>query len=506
MMTYPLTLAALLRRAERWFPSVELACGAERTCYAELAARARRLARALLASGLEPGDRVATLLWNDLTHWEAYFGVPLAGGIVHPINLRLHTRQWARILRQSGDRFAIIESSLLPRWEELDPDLRPPVVIVAPEAYEAWLDAAPELPLPELEENDGAAMGYTSGTTGEPKGVVYSHRALVLHALTLGLPDALNLRQRDCILPLVPMFHANAWGAPHAAAIVGCKQVLAGSSFDAETVLATLEREQVTRSAGVPMIWQGVLDLMERFPGKWKLHPELRVNLGGAAAPAELFRRFDRQRIEVNMGWGMTEMTPVGTMNPLLAPDGEPDFDQRRTRQGRPLPLVEGRTAPGGEFEVRGAWVADRYFGGVSPESFTADGWLRTGDIVAFDHDGLMQIVDRSKDLIRSGGEWISSVALENALACHPSVREAAVVAVPHPRWQERPLAVVALRAGAEPDPAAWRKYLETDFPAWQVPDRFELVDALPRTSTGKIDKRALRARFASRHAADTGR
>ncbi|TAN24475.1 MAG: fatty acid--CoA ligase [Acidobacteria bacterium] len=479
MMAYPLTVAAILRRARDWFGGTEIVWCDGRSTYAELDRRARALAGKLLALGLQPGERVATLLWNDATHLEAYFGVPLAGGIVHALNLRQHPSQWERILRQAGDRFAIVSDDLLDRWNEVTPEARPQRILAWPDAYDG--------PLPDLAETDGAAMGYTSGTTGEPKGVIYSHRALALHALATALPDALDLHATDCVLPLVPMFHANAWGLPYTAALIGCKQVLAGSHFDAASVLDLLAREQVTRSAGVATIWQSVLDALEREPGRWKLHPRLRVNLGGAPAPTALFERFDRAGIAVNMGWGMTEMTPVGTMNPLLS---GPD----RTRQGRPLPFVEARTAVDGELEVRGPWVASSYHAGIAPESWTADGWFCTGDIVRFDADGLMEIIDRTKDLIRSGGEWISSVALENALACHPDIREAAVIAVPHPKWQERPLALVVLRAGAAADPAAWRQHLEASFPAWQCPDEFRVVGALPRTATGKIDKRALRA------------
>ncbi|MGN6592542.1 MAG: AMP-binding protein [Terriglobales bacterium] len=486
MMPYPLTLAAVLRRARQWFPSTAIVARDRRTTYAGLERRARGLAGALLAAGLQPGDRVATLLWNDMAHLEAYFGVPLAGGVVHPFNLRQNARQWEEILRQTGDRFALVDESLMPRWQEVAAHLRPQRLIEWPDDYQG--------PLPERGEEDGAAMGFTSGTTGAPKGVLYSHRALVLHALATSLPDALCLRACDCVLPLVPMFHANAWGIPYSAALVGCRQVLAGDAFHAENVLDLLASEQVTRSAGVPVIWQGILDALEREPGRWRLHPELRVNLGGAPAPAALFERFDRHGIAVNMGWGMTEMTPVGAMNPLLAPDGAPDFSQRRTRQGRPLPLVEARTAPDGELEVRGPWVAEAYWAGQSPESWTGDGWFRTGDVVEFDAQGLMAIVDRNKDLIRSGGEWISSVALENALACHPGIREAAVIAQPHPKWQERPLALVVLRDGAAADAADWRRHLEASFPKWQCPDEFRVLEALPRTATGKIDKQALRA------------
>lgn len=530
-MSFPLTLTAILARAERWFPAVELVERGRRSNYAELGRRARQLAAALLAAGLKPGDRVATLLWNQLPHLEAYFGVPLAGGIVHPLNLRLHPTQLARIVNHAGDRFVIVDASLAPLWSQIAPAVAVETVVHCPDDYEVLLASAPQAVFPTLAEKDPAAMGYTSGTTGEPKGVTYSHRAIALHALAIALPDALDYRQRDCVLPLVAMFHASAWGAPYAAAMIGCKQVLAGSLFDPESVLDLLAAEQVTRSAGVPVIWQSVLDALDRHPGRWRLHPELRVNLGGAPAPAALFRRFDQHGIAVNMGWGMTEMTPVGTMNPLLAPDGLPNFDQRRTFQGRPLPFVEARTAPRsaglglegpqagastsgkhgaaaqgpapimGELEVRGPWVAGAYVGGASPESFTPDGWFRTGDVVQFNPQGLMQIVDRDKDLIRSGGEWISSVALENALACHPDVREAAVIAVPHPKWQERPRAYLVLREGAAADPAAWRRHLEAEFPAWQCPDDFVVTASLPRTSTGKLDKRQLRATYAPQKA-----
>ncbi len=482
MMEFPLTVAVVLRRARERFGTTEIAARGERMNYAALDRRARALAGRLLGLGLQPGERVATLLWNDPTHLEAYFGVPLAGGVVHALNLRQHPAQWERIVRQAGDRFVIVAEELRERWEQIPAAVRPERVREWPDTYEG--------PLPELSEHEGAAMGYTSGTTGEPKGVIYSHRALVLHALATALPDALDLHAGDCVLPLVPMFHANAWGLPYTAALMGCKQVLTGSQFNAESVLELLSEEQVTRSAGVATIWQGVLDALEREPGRWKLHPGLRVNLGGAPAPRALFERFDRQGIAVNMGWGMTEMTPVGTMNPLLS-------GPSRTRQGRPLPLVEARTAADGELEVRGPWVAASYHAGVAPENWTADGWLRTGDIVRFDGDGMMEIVDRTKDLIRSGGEWISSVALENALACHPGIREAAVIAVSHPKWRERPLALVVLETGAAADVAGWRRHLEASFPAWQCPDEVRVVAALPRTATGKIDKRALREEYA---------
>jgi fatty-acyl-CoA synthase len=499
MMAYPLTLDRLLERARRWFPTTGIVArqpdgSVRRSDYAAWHQRATALAGGLLQAGLRPGDRVATLLWNQSEHVDAYFGVPLAGGVVHPLNVRLHPAQLAAIVRHAGDRFALVDASLLDLWREIGVPVER--VIVCPDAYEALLATSSPTPLPTLEENAAAAMAYTSGTTGEPKGVVYTHRALVLHALATALPDAMNLRAADCVLPLVPMFHANAWGIPYTAAMIGCKLVLPGAAFDAESALQLLAQEQVTFSAGVPVIWDRILDALEQHPGRWRLHPELRVNLGGAPAPEALFHRFDRQGIRVHMGWGMTEMSPVGAINPNFGP-GAQGGHGARLRQGRLLPLIEGRAGDSGELEVRGPWVADQYWGGAAPEAWTADGWLRTGDIVAFDAQGLMTIVDRAHDLIRSGGEWISSVALENALLGLPEIQEAAVIAVPDPKWQERPLALIVLRPGAAADPAAWRRSLEQSFAPWQCPDRFLPVAVLPRTPTGKIDKRALRAQFA---------
>lgn len=463
------------------------------------------LAAALQAAGLRPGDAVATLLWNQATHWEAYFGVPLAGGIVHPLNLRLHPRQLARIVQDASDRMAIVDESLLETWQAIGRDDL--AVITAPGEYERRLAAAGPVGTETLDgsEDAGAAMGYTSGTTGMPKGVIYSHRALVLHALTIALPDAMGLRESDCVLPLVPMFHANAWGIPHTATLVGCKQVLMSGPFDAVRVLDAMEREQVSFSAGVATVWQGLLEELERHPGRWRLRAGLRVNLGGAPAPESLFRRFDRHGIAVNMGWGMTEMSPVGAMNPLrgapaaVAGPTPAEAEAARTRAGRILPLVEARATPAGGLEVRGAWVAEGYHGGHDPQAWTEDGWFRTGDVVRFDQRGLMEIVDREKDMIRSGGEWISSVALENALAGCDGIREAAVIAEFDSKWQERPLALVALTAGASADPEGWRRHLEQSFARWECPDRYLVVEELPRTATGKLDKRALRERYGKR-------
>ncbi|MGH9520375.1 MAG: AMP-binding protein, partial [Terriglobales bacterium] len=343
MMQFPLTLDAVLRRAATLFPNVALVEGETRTTYASFCERAARLARGLRAVGLQPGEPVATLLWNRMPHLEAYFAVPLAGGVVHPLNLRLHPAQLAQIVRHAGDRFILLEGGRSDLWREIAPHAGAVRVLHCPDDWNTLADTGGQAALPSLGEEDGAAMGYTSGTTGEPKGVVYSHRALILHALATALPDAMNLRASDCAMPLVPMFHANAWGIPYTAALMGCKQVLCGAQFGAEAALDLLAAEQVTFSAGVGAIWQAVLDAYEREPGRWKLHSGLRVNLGGAPAPPSLFRQFDRAGIAVNMGWGMTEMTPVGTMNPHCAPAPSESEHARRARQGRPLPLVEAR-------------------------------------------------------------------------------------------------------------------------------------------------------------------
>jgi fatty-acyl-CoA synthase len=528
LMNYPLTLAHLLERAKLLFPTVEIVSrkpdkSLHRTTYAEFHRRAQALGEALVKAGMKPGDRVATLSWNHYAHLECYFGITCAGGILHTLNLRLHPDDIAYIANHAGDRFLIVDDVLLPLYEKFKDRAKIEKVIVVPfsgapvpkgmTSYEDFIATATgKWRPPAIAETDGCAMCYTSGTTGKPKGVVYSHRGMVLHALTTSLPDMFGLSQDDSVLPVVPMFHANAWGIPYSAVLNGAKIVFPGPHLDAESLLDLCEREQITFSGGVPTIWLAILQNLESGQRKWKLHPKFRSVVGGSAAPPSLIERFDKFGMSVLHAWGMTELSPLGSMShvkPHLKAKGEKVSYEYRAKQGVQAPFVDmrvmtvdGTEAPWdgktmGELEVRGPWVAKSYFN--SPESgdkWTADGWFRTGDVCTIDPEGYMQITDRSKDVIKSGGEWISSVDLENAIMGHPAVAEAAVIAVAHPKWDERPLACVVKKPGATVSAADIRKFLEDKFAKWQLPDEVVFVDAIPRTSTGKFQKLILREQF----------
>ncbi|MGH2914536.1 MAG: AMP-binding protein, partial [Solirubrobacteraceae bacterium] len=378
--------------------------------------------------------------------------------------------------------------------------------------YESLVAAARPVVWPAIGERRAAAICHTSGTTGSPKGVVYSHRALVLHSMVAAMPDVHGIGARDVILPAVPMFHANAWGLPYTAALAGAGLVLPGPRLDPHSILDLLESERVTFAAGVPTVWMSVLDALDAEPDRWDLGALRRVSLGGSAVPVSLLEGFDRHRITLVQGWGMTETSPVGSMcllpRELEAAPAAEQYDYR-SRQGAPIPFVEvrardenGQLVPWddlamGELEVRGPWVAAGYHGGVDADRFTDDGWLRTGDIVRIDRRGCIQIRDRAKDLVKSGGEWISSVELENQLMNHHAVAEAAVIAIPDARWGERPLAAVVLRDGMQASPDQLREHLGSRFAKWQLPERIEFVAAIPRTATGKFEKTELRRQYA---------
>ncbi len=521
MDDFPLTLTHLVQRTERLFPRVTISSRSpdgtiRRTDYGGVIRRARRLAAALREGGVEPGERVGTLMWNHSRHLEAYLGVPASGAVLHTLNLRLSPEQLAYVIHHGGDRWILVDDILLPLLARIRDRINPKRVVVLPSAgglvptgyddYEYLLSLHEPLdPLPALAERQAAGLCYTSGTTGRLKGVLYSHRSIVLHSLVGA--STLDLRQSDAALVVVPMFHVNAWGLPFILTMLGSRIVLPGRQLDPESLLDLMEQERVTYAAGVPSIWAGILDTLERNPRRWTLAPGLRMLVGGSAVPESMIRRFAALGIDVIHGYGMTESSPLAAVNRPKEGmrDWEPDrLFPLRARQGLAGAFVEMRVRAEdkdqpwdgksvGELELRGPWIARAYFEDTDPEKWTSDGWMRTGDIATIDAEGYVQIIDRSKDLVKSGGEWISSVALENALVAHPAVREAAIVAKPDLKWSERPLAFVVLRNGSVATADELRGFLEPQFPRWWLPDEVRFVPELPKTSTGKVSKLTLR-------------
>ncbi|MFN8150659.1 MAG: long-chain fatty acid--CoA ligase [Solirubrobacterales bacterium] len=523
---FQLTIPAIARRLDSCYGDSEVITlredGPDHVDFATVSERVSRLARALDTFGIEPGDRVGTFAWNNQRHFELYFAVPSVGAVLHTVNVRLFPEQIAYVIHHAGDRVVFIDDSLVPailplldqlpnveRWvvmgEGRIPDGLPNAV-----AYEELLeDAGPgSYDFPEIDERQAASLCYTSGTTGNPKGVLYSHRSIALHSTTSCMTDSIGLSAADRLLAIVPMFHVNAWGLPYSAALTGTDLIMPGPFLQGPPLARLIEIERATLIAGVPTVLSALLDHVEREGGDLS---SLRGGIcGGAAVPRSLMEGFERHGVEILQAWGMTETAPLLSIaRPPAGREGEESWSDRVTA-GRVSPWVEARIvgddglAPHdgeavGEVQVRGPWVASAYYRpdeGADEEKFDGE-WLRTGDIGAVDPRGFVRLTDRAKDLIKSGGEWISSVELETSIAEHPSVREAAVIAIPDDRWSERPLACVVLKEGREASPAEIREHLGDSFARWQLPDSFAFVEEIPKTSVGKLDKKVLRADFA---------
>lgn len=533
MMSVPLSTNMLLERAGRYFGHVEVVGrlpdkSIHRRTYAEVYRRARQLAQALRdKAGIGKGEAVATMSWNHAWHLECYFGIPAAGAVLHTLNLRLSPEDIAYIMDDAGDKVLIIDDVLLPLWERVRPLLRSlPRVVVVPfsgapvpagmDDYEAFIDVdASAYAYPEQDENDAVGMCYTSGTTGRPKGVVYSHRSMVLHAVTGCMPDLLNLSARDRLLIVTPMFHANAWATPFSAMMVGAGQILPGPHMGGEDLLSLMEEARATLALGVPTIWMMVYQALEHGGRQWNLPKGMRMLVAGSAVPLSMIANFEKHDLKIVHGWGMTETSPLGSFA-FLQPQHEalPQAEQQaiRAMQGVAVPFVDMRIVDEsgaelpwdgsaiGEVQVRGPWVSGSYHATPrDPGKFTDDGWLRTGDMGTIKPDGYMRLVDRSKDMMKSGGEWISSVDLENLAMSHPAIAEAAVIAIRHPKWDERPLVVAVKRPGAEIDAKTLREHLSAKLARFQVPDDYEWVEVIPKTATGKFLKTRLREMFKDR-------
>lgn len=531
MQHWPLTVGAILRHVTDVHGDRTVTTlyddGYRATTYRELGARVAQLANALRRIGITGDERVATFMWNNTEHLAAYLAIPAMGAVLHTLNIRLFAEQIVFVANEAEDRVILVDASLIgllaPVLAQLD---TVHTVIVAGEGdiaalqdsgktvlrYDELLAAeSDEFDWPDIDENSAAAMCYTSGTTGNPKGVVYSHRSNYLHAMATCTTNGLGVGSIDCVLPIVPMFHANAWGLPYAALMAGADLALPDRHLDATSLVDLIESQRPTLAGAVPTIWNDVMHYLEREPGHDISSLRL-VACGGSAVPVSLMQTFEQRfGVQVRQLWGMTETSPMATM--AWPPPGTPPERHWALRgtQGRPICGVETRIVDDadrvlpkdgvavGELEVRGAWITGAYFRGQDESKFSS-GWLRTGDVGRIDAQGFITLTDRAKDVIKSGGEWISSVELENELIAHPDVVEAAVVGVPDERWQERPLAVVVARSGAAVDGGTLRTFLSDKVARWWLPERWTFVEAIPRTSVGKYDKKTIRARYSEGH------
>ncbi len=531
MQDHPLLISTLIEHAVKNHPEAEIVSrrvegDVHRSNYGEVARRSKQVAGALDRLGLAFSDRVATLAWNGYRHLELYFGVTGSGRVVHTINPRLLPEQIAWIANHAEDQVLCFDMSFLPivkgiwshcttvkQWvalcdaDKLPADTGIPNLV----AYEAWIGAEPTIyTWPQFDERSAAALCYTSGTTGNPKGALYSHRSTVLHAYAGALPDALSLSARDSILPVVPMFHVNAWGLPYSAAMTGAKLVFPGAALDGKSVYELIEAEGVTMAAGVPTVWLGLLNHTAQHG--LKFHSMRRTVIGGSACPPAMIQTFrDDYDVTVLHAWGMTEMSPLGTVCTLKPSQTKLDPEQQlaiMAKQGRAIYGVDmkivdpdGHDLPwngqaSGDLLVRGPWIISSYFKGEGGNPLTADGWFPTGDVASIDADGFLQITDRSKDVIKSGGEWISSIDVENIAMAHPAVAMAACIAVPHPKWDERPLLVVVKKPGTSATPAEILAHFDGKIAKWQIPDDVVFVDSIALGATGKVQKNKLRAQF----------
>jgi len=536
MMNYPLTLTHFFERSRRLWPQKRLATRVPgqplfRYTYADFAERTLRLAGVLRELGVKKGDRVATLAWNSHRHLELYWAAPCSGAVLHTLNLRLAPQDLAFIINHAADSVIFADASLWPILEGIRdriPSVRTIVIMRdAPEPrvpaalpeYEALLAAASPLRRwPTLDETDAAGMCYTSGTTGNPKGVVYTHRAMFLHCLAQAMTDSFGISEDDTLLHIVPMFHANSWCLPFTAVMVGSTQIFAGPNPQPRDICELVQQEKVTFTGAVPTVWIAVKELCEKEG--WDISSLRTIAIGGSAAPKAMQLAYRRQfGVTMSHAWGMTEMTPLGTIARLKSYMKQWPEDAQyevRARVGYPSVGVdarivdeEGRELPWdgasmGELQVRGPWVVSAYYDNPeSAERFTADGWFRTGDVATIDAEGYVQITDRTKDLIKSGGEWISSVDVENLIMSHPKVLEAAVIAVPHPKWVERPLACVVPKPGQTLEPGEIVDFLRPRLAKWALPDEVLIIEAVPKTSVGKFDKKVLRERYKRRRPND---
>ncbi len=535
MSDQPLSIRAIFEHAVRAHPRKHIVSrdGGRivRFTYAAFAKRVARLANALGRLGIGPGDRVASFAWNGNRHLELYYAVPMIGAVLHTVNIRLFPDQIAFVLDHAEDKAVFFDGSLVKAIKPahaLAPGAGRTFVVMgdAPEPFEGALDyetllaAEPDTyDWPDVDENAAALLCYTSATTGDPKGVLFSHRSTYIHALAIGLADALGIVERDRMMPIVPMFHVNAWGAPFAGIMVGADFIMPMERLDPAGVIELCEQERVTMSAGVPTVWMAVRDMLK---AQGKTLPAMRrVVIGGSAMPKSLLDDLDALGIEAIHAWGMTEMSPIGTIGTTLGElEDQPELQhEERYKQGAFSPIVawrlvddHGNDVPAdgvsrGELLVRGYAVTRSYYKNDSANTtaFEPDGWFHTGDVCTIDEYGYMEIVDRVKDFIKSGGEWISSVEVENTLMAHPALKEACVFGIPHPKWQERPVAAVVLREGHEADEDAIRAWLGDKLAKWQTPDRVVFMDAIPRTGVGKFLKRELRDRYGSMFEGEPG-